>query len=50
MWNFEDNYEISYLISQKKHTVMCLNIGTPINNKFLFVPNGKLILFRYIKI
>ena len=33
-----------------KKTVLCLNIGTPINNKSPFVPNGKLIIFRYPKI
>ena len=29
---------------------MCLSIGTPKNNKFPFVPNGKLIIFRCSKI
>ena len=32
------------------HTLMCLNIGTPKNNKFSFVPNGKFIIFRCPKI
>ena len=32
------------------HTVMCLSIGTPENNKFSIVPNGKLIIFRCPKI
>ena len=27
-----------------KITVMCLSIGTPKNNKFSIVPNGKLIV------
>ena len=33
-----------------KDTVMCLSIGTPKIINFPFVPNGKLIIFRYPKI
>ena len=29
-----------------RDTVMCLSIGTPTNNKFSIVPNGKFIFFR----
>ena len=29
---------------------MCLSIGTPKNNNFPFVPNGKFIIFRCPKI
>ena len=35
---------------RSKFTLMCLSIGTPINNKFPFVPNGKFIIFRCPKI
>ena len=28
---------------------MCLSIGTPKNNEFSIVPNGKLIIFRCLK-
>ena len=32
------------------NTVMYLSIGTPMNNKFPFVLNGKLVTFRFPKI
>ena len=32
------------------YAVMCLSIGTPKNNNFPFVPNGKFIIFRCPKI
>ena len=31
-------------------TIICLSIGTPENNKFSIVPNGKFIIFRCPKI
>ena len=37
-------------VATAESTIMCLSIGTPINNKFPFVPNGKLIIFRHPKI
>ena len=33
-----------------QYTLMCLSIGTPKNNKFPFVPNGKFIICRCPKI
>ena len=32
------------------NTVMCLSIGTPKIIDFPFVPNGKYIIFRFLKI
>ena len=41
--------ELSVLISLHI-TVKCISIGTPKLINFQFVPNGKLIIFRYSKI
>ena len=52
------NQEFQNLLSFEKQllclfilvTIMCLSIGTPKIINSLFVPNGKLIIFRYPKI
>ena len=44
--SIEDNSKIIFLISQRKHTLKCLSIGTPKTINFPFVSNGKLIVFR----
>ena len=38
------------VVKNKVSTIMCLSIGTPKNDKFSIVPNGKLIIFRCPKI
>ena len=38
------------LLYKKRPTVMCLSIGTRKNNNFPFVPNGKFIIVRCLKI
>ena len=37
-------------VATPESTIMCLRTGTPINNKFPFAPNGKLIIFMCPKI